>query len=59
MFTTLITILAIIVIGGALIWLLDRSPIYGDVKQWGKWIMLVVIVIVVITQVLPLVGLHA
>jgi hypothetical protein len=58
MFTTLITILAIIVIGGALIWLLDRSPIDGDVKQWGKWLMLVVIVIVVITQVLPLVGLH-
>lgn len=58
MLTTLLTILVIIVVGGAIVWLLDQAPIDGAVKQWGRWLMLVVIVILVITQVLPLVGLH-
>lgn len=59
MLTTLLTILAIIVIGGALVWLLQQAPIDGAIKQWGVWLMYVVIVILVITQVLPLIGVHA
>lgn len=58
MLATLLTILIIIVIGGALVWLLDKAPIDGDVKQWGKWIMLVVIVVLVLVNILPLVGVH-
>lgn len=58
MLATLLTVLVIIVVGGALVWLLDKAPIDGDVKQWGKWLMLVVIVILVITQLMPLVGVH-
>ena len=57
MVTTLLTVLAVIVVGGVLIWLLDQAPIDATIKTWGRWLMLVVIVIVLITTLLPLVGL--
>ena len=57
MLSTLLTILAIIVIGGAVIWLLDQAPIDGAIKQWGRWLMIVVIVILVLTRLIPLTGL--
>lgn len=56
MLATLLTILLIIVVGGAIVWLLDKAPIDGDVKQWGKWLMLLVIVVMVIVQIVPLTG---
>lgn len=56
MLTTLITILAIIVIGGAIVWLLQQAPIDGAIKQWGVWLMYAVIIIMILMQLLPLAG---
>lgn len=56
MLTTLLTILAIIVIGGAIVWLLQQAPIDGAIKQWGVWLMYCVVVILVTMQVLPMLG---
>lgn len=56
MIETLITLLILIVVLGAVIYLLDLLPIDDRFKQIAKVLVIVVAVILLLLQLVPLVG---
>lgn len=56
MLTTLITIVVIIVVVGAVVWLLQQAPIDPNIKQWGVWLLYAVGLVLILTRLLPLLG---
>jgi uncharacterized membrane protein YdjX (TVP38/TMEM64 family) len=59
MLSVLLTILVILVICGAIAFLLNRAPFVEEpFKSFGVWVILVVAVIMIILVLAPLVGVH-
>lgn len=60
MIESLISLLIVIVIVGLIcglvVWLIDSSPIPSPFKEWGRWLLIVIAVLIIILRALPLIG---
>ena len=51
-----IVILIVGLICGLVVYLIDASPIPSPFKEWGRWLVIVVAVLIIVMKALPLVG---
>lgn len=52
----LIVIVIVAIIFGALVYLVDASPIPSPYKAWVRWLIIVIGVLIVILKALPMLG---
>lgn len=59
MIESLVLVVAVIFIAGLLVWLLMKAPfIDGDFKEFGKWVIIVIVAIWCVIYVCRLLGIH-
>lgn len=52
----LVVIVVVGLICGLVVWLIDSSPIPSPFKEWGRWLVIVIAVLIIVMRALPLVG---
>lgn len=52
----LIAILVVGLIAGLVVWIIDTSPIPSPFKEWARWLVIVIAVLIILLRALPLLG---